>query len=170
MLRPRLSHVALLAGITVAAAAGAASASALTRTDRISHAGLGPVKLGMTEAQIERALRRPIKLTSSRGSNCATATIAGKTHGLFTGKRLRRIYIRTTQFATKQGIRVGSSERRVVAAYPNKLARLKQKYVDEDNLVLRDGNRKIIFSLANGKVAEISTGRVPEIDLVEHCS
>ena len=124
----------------------------------------------MTEAQIERATKRPIKLTSSRGSDCALSTIAGKTQGLFTGKRLRRIYIRTTQFATKQGIRVGSSERRVLAAYPGKLVRVKQKYINEDNLVLRDGNRKIIFSLAKGKVAEISTGRTPEIDLVERCS
>lgn len=36
--------------------------------------------------------------------------------------------------------------------------------------MLRNGNRGIMFSLAKGKVAEISTGRAPEIDLVERCS
>lgn len=172
MPRPRRSEVVSIGAVAVAVAVGAApSVSALTRTDRISHAGLGPIKLGMSERQIERAAGRPIKLTSSPGSDCATATLAGKTHGLFTGKRLRRIYIRTPQFATKAGVRVGASEQRVVAAYPDKLARVPQKYApEEDNLVLRQGTRKIIFTLADGKISEISTGRPPEINLVEGCS
>ena len=155
---------------TVALAVGAVSAPALSTKDRITHSGLGAVKLGMTERQVERAANRTIKLQSARGSDCALATLALKTQGLFTGKRLRRIYILTPRFATTGGIRVGSSEKRVLAAYPDKLVRAPQKYADEDDLVLRKGKLKIIFSLANGKVEEISTGRTPEINLVERCS
>jgi len=148
------------------------SASALSTQDRISHAGLGPIKLGMTERQIERAAKRPITLgASAPGADCALAALAGKTHGLFTGRRLRRIYLRTPRFATPKGVRVGSSEQRVLAAYPGKLRRQSQKFTpEEDDLILRKGDRKVIFSIAGGRVAEISSGRTPEIDLVEGCS
>jgi hypothetical protein len=55
--------------------------------------------------------------------------------------------------------------------YPDKLVRVAQKYApDEDDLVLRKDDRRIVFSLADSKVTEISTGRIPEINLVERCS
>ena len=165
----RSSRIALT--VTAIVAMAVPSAAALSPRDRISHSGLGPIKLGMTEVQIERAAKRHITLGSSPGVDCAFATLAGKTQGLFTARRLRRIYIRTPRFATAKGVRVGSSERRVLAAYPNQLRREPQKYrPQEDDLVLRKGSRKIIFTLNDGSVEEISTGRVPEIDLVEGCS
>ena len=157
---------AIIAGIA------AASALALTTRDHISYSSLGPIKIGMTERQIERAAKRPITLgyDPGPGNDCALAPLAGKTLGLFTGKRLRRIYIRTPKFATKEGIRVGSTEARVLEVYPGKLTRQPQKYImDEDDLILRKGKSKIIFTLAKGHVAEISAGRKPEIDLVENC-
>jgi hypothetical protein len=137
---------------------------------RISHSGLGAIKLGMTERQIERAAKRPITLSSARGSDCALATLAPKTQGLFTNRRLRRIYVQTRRFATENGIRVGATEKRVLAAYPDMLARVPQKFANEDNLVLSKDNRRLVFSLAGGKISEISTGRTPEINLVERCS
>jgi hypothetical protein len=146
------------------------SASAVPTNARISHSGLGAIKLGMTERQIERAAKRQITLSSTRGSNCALATLAPKTQGLFTNMRLRRIYVRTPRFATEKGVRVGATEKRVLAAYPDMLARVPQKFVNEDNLILSKDNRKIVFSLADGKISEISTGRTPEINLVERCS
>jgi len=167
----RIARYALTAAVVAGIAA--ASASALTTRDRISHSGLGPIKIGMTERQVERAAKRPIELRYEYGvgSDCALEALAGKTLGLFTGERLRRIYVRTPRFATKEGIRVGSSEQRVLAVYPGQLKRQPQKYIfNEDDLVLRKGNRKVIFTLAKGRVAEISTGRKPEIDLVEGCS
>ncbi|MDQ3724227.1 MAG: hypothetical protein M3376_14450 [Actinomycetota bacterium] len=166
----RSARIALTALIVVGVTV--TTASALTTRDRISHSGLGPIKLGMTERQIERAVKRPIRLGPfPPGADCALAALAGKTHGLFTGRRLRRIYIRTPRFATREGVRVGSSEKRVLSAYAGMLRREPQKYVpEEDDLILRTNDRKVIFSLADGRVAEISTGRKPEIDLVEGCS
>ncbi|MEA2371293.1 MAG: hypothetical protein QOH12_1687 [Solirubrobacteraceae bacterium] len=159
--------------LAIALAVGATSASALSETARITTAGLGSVKLGMTAPEVGHAVNRPITLTSTPGSPCAIVTLAPKTRGLFTGKRLRRIYIDTSRFATTAGIRVGSSEPAVLAAYHGLLARVPQKYVPAGiDLVLPRGtsNRKMIFSLTHGKVTEISTGRTPEINLVEGCS
>lgn len=166
----RTLRIALTTSALVAIAVPAAFA--LSARDRISHSGLGPVKLGMTERQIEHAAKRPIAIGYDfPGSDCGFATLAGKTQGLFTGRRLRRIYIRTPRFATAGGVRVGSPEQRVLEAYPGRLSREPQKYIlDEDDLILRKGDRKIVFTLSKGRVAEISTGRRPEIDLVEGCA
>jgi hypothetical protein len=164
----RRAQVASVCAIVLAA--GSVSASALPTSARISRAGLGAIKLGMTERQIERAAKRAITLSSARGSDCALATLAPKTQGLFTGRRLRRIYVQTPRFATKENIRVGATEKRVLAAYPGMLARVPQKFANDDDLVLSRDGRKLIFSLADGKVSEISTGRTPEINLVERCS
>jgi len=159
--------------LAIAFAVAATSAAALSETARISTAGLGSIKLGMTAREVGHAAKRPITLTSASGSQCAIVTLASKTRGLFTGKRLRRIYVDTPRFATTAGIRVGSSEHAVLAAYPGLLARVPQKYTPaQDDLVLPRGTstRKLIFSLTHGKVTEISTGRTPEINLVEGCS
>jgi hypothetical protein len=157
--------------VIAAIAVGTTSAFALSPKARISHTALGPIKIGMTEHQIERAAKRPIKVQLFPGSDCGGATLAGKTTGLFTGKRLRRIDILTPVFATAAGIRVGSTEARVLAAYPGVLERIPQFYVpDQDNLVLSKGRSKLIFTLTDGKVTEISTGRKPEIDYVEGCA
>ena len=78
--------IAATAALALAVGAVAATASALSKQDRISHAGLGPIKLGMTERQIERAAKRPITLGAyPAGADCAIAMLAGKTQGLFTG-------------------------------------------------------------------------------------
>jgi hypothetical protein len=165
----RALRLAAIGAIAVAVAG--TSAFALPAKARISDTGLGPIKLGMTERQIERAGKRPITVQASPGLTCASAKLAGKTYGLFTGKRLRRISIRTPLFATATGIRVGSPEARVLAAHPGMLERVPQFYVpDEDNLILSTGERKVVFTLTGGKVAEISTGRKPEIDYVEGCA
>ncbi|HVF76918.1 MAG TPA: hypothetical protein VNA28_01365 [Solirubrobacteraceae bacterium] len=59
----------------------------------------------------------------------------------------------------------------VKALRPGRLARVPHTYVpDEDDLVLRQGNRKVIFTLADGKISAISTGHSPEINFVEGCS
>jgi len=169
----RTARISIAVMCVVAVAVAATSTFALTRTARISMAGLGPIKLGMTALQVEHAANRSITLSSAPGSDCAIVTLATKTRGLFTGKRLRRIYIGTPRFATKAGVRIGSSERTVLAAYRGLLARVPQKYQPaEDDLVLPKGtsDTKVIFSLAHGKVARISTGRVPEINLVEGCA
>lgn len=84
---------------------------------------------------------------------------------------MRRIYVRTPRFATQEGVRVGSSEQRILTAYPGRLSREPRKFrPEEDELILRRDNRKVIFTLAQGRVEQISTGRKPEIDLVEGCS
>jgi hypothetical protein len=164
----RSAHVASIC--TIALAVGSVSVSALSTDARISRSGLGAIKLGMTERQIERAAKRPIKLSASRGSDCALATLAPGRKGSSPASdcdastSLRPDLQQRRASASAQP-RSGSSPLTPACSRASR-----QKFADDDNLVLSKDNRKVVFSLADGKVSEISTGRTPEIDLVERCS
>jgi len=151
---------------------GGGSAAALSRSARITTAGLGPIKIGMTERQVEKAAKRSITRRGGAGSGeCTTATIGDKTYGLFTGDRLARIYVGTRRYATRSGVRVGDAESKVLATYPGKIVRERHKYDPGGSyLKIVEGNRKVVFETDGSRVTTISTGRRPEIDYVEGCA
>jgi hypothetical protein len=149
---------------------GAASASGLSRDARITTGGLGPVTIGMTERQVERAAKRSVTRRGDRGE-CSVARIGDKVEGLFTGSRLARIYVGTRRYATRSGVRIGDSEKKVLSVYAGDVVREPHKYVRGGwYLKVVSGNRKVVFETEDDRVKSISTGRTPEIDYVEGCS
>lgn len=149
----------------------ATAASALSRNARITTAGLGPVKIGMTERQVEKAAKRSVRREGGASTGCTTATFGRRSFFLFTGKRLARIYVGTSRYATRSGIRVGDSEQQVLRTYPGDIVRTPHQYTPGGSyLKIVDGNRKVVFETDGSKVTQISTGRRPEIDYVEACS
>lgn len=167
-----LKVVVVLATMVVAATMTTASASALSRDARITTAGLGPIKIGMTERQVERAAKRRItRQVGGSGPGCTTARVGNKLYALFTGRLLARIYVGNRRYMTRSGIRVGDSERKVYKTYPGEIVTSPHKYVQGGHyLKILDGNRKVVFETDGREVTEISTGRKPEIDYVEGCS
>ncbi len=86
----------------------ATAAVALPRTAKITTAGLGPIKIGMTERQVEQAAERTLTRQGDVGTGgCTTARIGDKLFGLFTGPRLTRIYVGSRRYSTRSGIRIG---------------------------------------------------------------
>ena len=150
--------------------ATAGNAHALPRDARISFAGLGAVKLGMTERQVETAAGRELAPAGRR--SCATAQFAYRTFGLFSGNRLARIYVNSRRFATRRtGLRRDARTQRVLDAYGTRVRREPHAYSDGEYLEVAHGNRKLVFETSpNGKVISISTGRRPEIDYIEGCA
>jgi len=147
------------------------SASALSRNARISTAGLGPVKIGMTERQVERKAKRSIRRQEgAAGPSCTTARFGSKDFLLFSGKRLARIYVNSRRYATRSGVRVGDSERKVIDTYGDEVVRTPHEYTNGSYFKIEDGNRKVVFETDGAKVTSISTGRKPEIDYVEGCA
>lgn len=168
MSRARVAATVLTTAL--ATAAFAASAHALPRTAKITTAGLGAIKIGMTERQVERAGKRAITKEGGVG-DCSTAKLGDKLFGLFTGDRLARIYVNSRRYATRSGLRVGATEAQVRAAYGSQLVIRPHKYdPDGHYMEIRDGNRKVVFVTDGARVSEISTGRRPEIDYVEGCA
>ena len=165
----RLLTAVLLTVAVVAAAA--TTAQALSRSARITTAGLGPVKIGMTEKQVERALKRPIAVRASGNGSCGSARMGRRLFGLFSGRRLARVYVGSTRYATRSGIRVGDSEQAVLDTYRGEVVREPHAYDPQGSyLKIVDGNRKVVFDTDGRRVTQISTGRRPEIDYVEGCA
>lgn len=149
---------------------GAGPAAALPRSAKITTAGLGAIKIGMTERQVEKAGKRAITREGDL-NGCSSATLGSKVFGLFTGNRLARIYVNSRRYATKSGLRVGATEAQVRAAYGSQLVVRPHKYDPNGHYMeVRDGNRKVVFATDGSRVGEISTGRLPEIDYVEGCA
>jgi len=160
-------------GATLAAscAAAAAATAAVPSNARISSAGLGPIEIGMSERQVEKAAGRGITRSGPEGSTCTTATLGNGVALLFTGPRLTRVYVTGRRYATSKGIRVGDSQSRTIAAYAGKLKRSPHKFTPGGlYLKLTIANRRLVFSTDGRKVTEISGGRKPEIDYVEGCA
>ena len=164
-----MKRIVLVTLIALGASAG--SASGLSASDRITFKGLGPVKIGMTVSQVERAAKREVKVTYPLDRSCGSARIGKKTYGLFKYRRLTRIYVDEPRYATRAGVRVNDSEQRVMAVYGSRVIRTPHVYVPGGSyLKLVSGNRKIVFETNGTRVTSISTGRKPEIDYVEGCA
>ena len=156
---------------TVAGVA-AAVAVALPSSAKLTASGLGPIKLGMTVAQAEAAGKRAITFEGGdANAGCATAALGSKIYGLFSKGRLARIYVSARGYATRTNIRVGDSQRKVVARYGRALTRSPHKYVRGGfYFKLTVGNRRLVFDTDGKRVTQMSSGRKPEIDYVEGCS
>ncbi len=161
------------AAIAGAAAIGTATvALALPSSAKLTAAGLGPIELSMTVAQVEAAGKREITFEGGdANAGCATAALGSKVYGLFSKGRLARIYVPTRGYATRTNIRVGDSERKVVVRYGRAVTRSPHKYLRGGSYFkLTVGNRRLVFETDGRRVTQMSSGRKPEIDYVEGCS
>src|SRR4051812_35639827 len=111
-------RIPLVALLLLALSAG--PAVALPRSAKITTAGLGAIKIGMTERQVERAGKRAITKQGDL-NGCSSPKLGERVIGLFSGARLARIYVASRRYATKSGLRVGATEAQVRAAYGSQL-------------------------------------------------
>ncbi len=164
----------MLAAILCAGLAGTAAtvAVALPSSAQLTTSGLGPIKIGMTVAQVEQAGKR--ELTFEGGdvnAPCATASLGTNLFGLFSKGRIARIYVRSRTYRTRTNIRVGDTQRKVLASYGPSLKQSPHKYIRGGfYLKLTVGNRRLVFETDGRRVIEMSSGRKPEIDYVEGCA
>lgn len=149
----------------------------ITLKSRLSTSGLGPLKIGMTVRQAERAIGYPLDINRNAGgpdSPCFTATVSPNRYRvsvLGTGFRVASIDVQKRSVATRSGIRVGDSVAKLLATYGAQLVPKPQFYEPTRlQYEIHDGNRKVIFSTDNTKVTSMTAGRKPEVDYVEGCA
>jgi hypothetical protein len=167
-MRGLLLVIALLAGLGTAA-----------RADdwRITTAGYGPAKIGMTVAEVSAALG--LTLVSEGPVDepaCHYMRPEAAVDGLWfmiSGDRVVRVEITTAGIKTRSGLGVGDSEARVKELLPAAEV-TPHKYVAPDGnyLTVWSANRKaaVRFETLQGKVTSFYAGRVPEVEFVEGCS
>jgi hypothetical protein len=154
------------------AAGGTIAAADLSDSAVLTPGGLGDLKVGMTEAQVEAVLGHNVHLdNTATGGECATSRLPHRSYGLFTNGILRRVTLGSAFFATKSGLRVGMAESEIRKIYGSKARRSPHAYVQGGSYYkVTRGNRRLVFETDGTKITAISGGRRPEVDYIEGCA
>jgi hypothetical protein len=144
---------------------------------RITTAGYGPAKIGMTVAEASAALG--MKLVSEGPvdePSCHYMRPEPAVEGLWfmiSDDRVVRIEVNAPGIKTRSGLGVGDSEARVKELLPSAEV-TPHKYVAPDGNYLTvwraDRKAAVRFETLQGKVTSFYAGRVPEVEYVEGCS
>jgi hypothetical protein len=159
-------------------AAGAA-ASTTTRLSAaawtVTETGWGPIRAGMSVADARAALGGELPEPTNR--ECDHVRPPGGPKGVLlmtVGGQVARVDVIDTTVATAAGARVGDSEARINALYPDRVQTGPHKYVDGHYLVVRRGTDsdsvyRLIFETDGQRVTRYRGGRLPEVEWVESC-
>ena len=137
--------------------------------------GVGPVKIGMTLAQLRATLHQKLPQENDAASdNCFYVHAKGHEHigFMIVDGRLARIDVDSRGILTDTGLKVGDSEVQVKKAYGAKLKTSAHKYVDTGHyLTARSDDRRygIRFETDKGKVTMYYAGTYEAIQYVEGC-
>jgi hypothetical protein len=164
--------------VLIAAAVLLVGATSANAEDwRVTTAGYGPAKIGMTVAEASAALG--VKLVSEGPVDepaCHYMRPEPAVEGLWfmiADDRVARVEVTTAGIKTRSGLGVGDSEARVKELLPGAEV-TPHKYVAPDGnyLTVWSADRKaaVRFETLQGKVTSYYAGRVPEVEYVEGCS
>ncbi len=166
-------RAAVISGLGLVLAGGAVPSAALDRDARLTMSGLGPVRIGMTFAEVQAANGgRPAAQDGGIGDgSCTTATLGKNVYGLFTDDTLASVTVRTSRYRTRTGVHVGQSSAAVYSRYRS-VKRSRHTYIPGGSyLKVTTGRRRIVFDVdASRRITLITSGRIPEVDYVEGCA
>ena len=140
----------------------------------VRYDGIGPVRIGMTLAQLQAALHQKLTEQESRNDMCYYVTAPGHDHLSFMIEdgKVVRVDVDAPGILTASGIQVGDSEARASKVYGPALKVTDHKYIDTGHyLTLRsaDGRRGFRFETDNGKITMFYAGTYEAIQYVEGC-
>ncbi|HVF14822.1 MAG TPA: hypothetical protein VM942_09505 [Acidimicrobiales bacterium] len=147
----------------------------LSTDSQLRVGGFGPVEVGMTLDQALGAAGVPMTITGSRYCEILTAP-GGPEFVRFVSTaesegRITVIGVMSESVSTEAGIRKGSTEAEVQAAYPGGLERLGAD--DAHRLVHRpadDDDHALAFLVVDSKVVSMETGVADLVEAQEYCS
>ncbi len=174
-----VKHVVVLSLLASAVFAAPAEARPLTPNSRVSTAGLGPVRIGMTPRQAERAADTRLVSEGAALNGCRyvrPATRSLRAAFMVINGRIARVDVSRRGIATTSGIRVGDREASVRRRFGRRLRISRHVYVPGGRyleFVPRDRaerNRRVIFETNGSRVTYIRAGRLPEVRYIEGCA
>ena len=140
----------------------------------IREEGVGPVKIGMTPAELSATLHQKLSEDEGGGENCFYVTVRDHDHVSFmiVEGRLVRIDVDAPGVATSAGIQVGDSEVRARKVYGNRMKVTAHFYIDDGYYLTSrsaDGRYGVRFETASGKIVRYYAGNYDAIQYVEGC-
>lgn len=167
------ARLLLGAALGVAGTAGAADSAWRTRVD-----GFGPVRIGMTRVQAERAAG--MALSDDRALSSAYCYYIDFTRGyqgvifMVTEGRISRVDVLAPGYATVSGARIGDTEARLTVLYGERAKFTPHKYLGAAGNYVTvssgDGRHAVQFETQHGRVFRYRAGKFPEVGLVEGCN
>ena len=134
---------------------------------------VGPVRVGMTVADAERALGAGFLPLTDQGE-CAYRTSMVAPDGvrfMQIDDRIARVDIGAPGVGTGGGIEIGATEARVREVYGPGVSLSPHKYTDGHYLTVpADSGHRIVFETDGERVTRYRVGRLPEVEWVEGCS
>jgi hypothetical protein len=140
---------------------------------RLAPDGFGPLKVGMSFAQVRKIAPRlqatPANLRASTG--CDQLALPGHPGValMFVDDELTRIDLFRPGPRTTRGIQPGDRVARAMHAYPGLSAEPNKYDEDERYLTGRSGNGAIRFETKKGRIDKVYAGRWPQVQYIEGC-
>jgi hypothetical protein len=137
--------------------------------------GVGPVKIGMTLAQLNATLHEKFSLPAEKeDQGCFYVSARGHDHIAFMieNGRLVRIDVDEAGVPTSSGIQVGDSEAHARQVYGARLKVTPHAYTETGHYLTArssDGQYGIRFETDNGKIKMFYAGRYDAIQYIEGC-
>jgi hypothetical protein len=164
----------------------------LTEQSKVAIDGIGPIRVGMTIAEaeksagvqlIERGGRAGLggcyyvePKTGPRDLAFMITSNRGDTQMIRTKDRIVRVDVyRNSRITTLSGAKIGDTEARIKALYPGLSPHAYTGHRGGRYLTLMpkdaaDKNYRVVFETLNGRVTQLRSGRVPEVEYVEGCA
>jgi hypothetical protein len=159
-------------------AADSASAAAPSGTSAwtVTPSGIGPIRVGMSAADLER-VGGDITLPAS-GADCAYVRPSSLPPGvsvMLARGQVARVDVDSSGVQSDARVAVGDSASRVNQAYAGRVTVTPHKYVQGGQYLTvrptspQDSTLRIVFEAEGGRVTRFRSGRVPEVEWVERC-
>lgn len=165
------------AAVDGAAALNADSSAATTGSRWTARPdGVGPLRVGMTAAQVRAAAGLPAggADTDSACHYLALPNLPKRLGVMLESGLVTRIDVRDTSVATAEGIRVLSPQDSALAAYAGRVQVQPHKYSRGWSYLVvmppGDSLHRIVFEGDGNRVTMYRVGRVPAVEYVEGCS
>jgi hypothetical protein len=154
----------------------------LTETSQVGTNGIGPVLVGMTIAQAEKASGRKFDTETydpSLGNTCRYSTpqgLAGVGFMVVDNRIARADVWANRKITTFSGAKIGDSEARIKQLYGNQIVVQQHEYRPKGHYLVfvpkdkADQKFRVVFETDGQKVTQFRSGRLPEVSYVEGCS
>lgn len=141
--------------------------------------GIGPVRVGMTIADVERLLGGVARVDRIEpGDECGYAYVAGVPDGIsfmVSGDTIVRTHVNAAGFPDEAGLGVGSTEADVLARRAGMILVEPHPYTGPEGHYLMVDNParpgfRLIYETDGQRVITLRAGRLPEADYIEGCA